>query len=185
MKRNVLYIPLALFLMLAALLMWQLVRNADGDDPMRLESALIGKPVPVFRLESLDIPGKIYNQAALTDGKPLLLNVWATWCPTCRAEHAFLNSLSAQGIRVVGMNYKDDRAKAIRWLNELGNPYAMSLFDGDGMLGLDLGVYGAPETFLIDGKGIIRYRHAGDLNTRVWQQELKPLWDKYSREAGV
>jgi cytochrome c biogenesis protein CcmG/thiol:disulfide interchange protein DsbE len=81
MKRNVLYIPLALFLMLAALLMWQLVRNADGDDPMRLESALIGKPVPVFRLESLDIPGKIYNQAALTDGKPLLLNVWRPGAP--------------------------------------------------------------------------------------------------------
>ncbi len=100
----------------------------------------------------------------LTQGKPVLLNVWATWCPTCRAEHQYLNQLSAQGIRVVGMNYKDDRQKAISWLKELGNPYALSLFDGDGMLGLDLGVYGAPETFLIDGNGIIRYRHAGDLN---------------------
>ncbi|NUU68593.1 thiol:disulfide interchange protein DsbE [Enterobacteriaceae bacterium BIT-l23] len=185
MNRKVLFIPLFLFLLLAAALLWQLVRNADGDDPTRLESALIGKPVPVFRLESLESPGKMYDQSVLTDGKPLLLNVWATWCPTCRAEHQFLNGLSAQGIRVVGMNYKDDRQKAVRWLNELGNPYALSLFDGDGMLGLDLGVYGAPETFLIDGKGIIRYRHAGDLNDRVWQQQLKPLWDKYSREAGA
>ncbi len=185
MNRKVLFIPLFLFLLLAAALLWQLVRNADGDDPTRLESALIGKPVPVFRLESLENPGKTYDQSVLTDGKPLLLNVWATWCPTCRAEHQFLNGLSAQGIRVVGMNYKDDRQKAVRWLNELGNPYALSLFDGDGMLGLDLGVYGAPETFLIDGKGIIRYRHAGDLNDRVWQQELKSLWDKYSREAGA
>ena len=85
MKRNVLFIPLILFLLLAAALLWQLVRNANGDDPTTLESALIGKPVPVFRLESLDEPGKTYDQAALTSGKPVLLNVWATWCPTCRA----------------------------------------------------------------------------------------------------
>ncbi len=86
---------------------------------------------------------------------------------------------------MVGLNYKDNRSKAINWLNTLGNPYALSLYDGNGMLGLDLGVYGAPETFLIDGKGIIRYRHAGDLNERVWNQEVKPLWEKYSRESGV
>ncbi len=84
---------------------------------------------------------------------------------------------------MVGLNYKDDRAKAVARLKELGNPYALSLSDSDGMLGLDLGVYGAPETFLIDGRGIIRYRHAGDLNARVWESELKPLWDRYSREA--
>ncbi|MGB7802263.1 thiol:disulfide interchange protein DsbE [Buttiauxella sp.] len=185
MKRKILFVPLGLFLLLAAMLLWQLARNAQGDDPSNLESALVGKPVPVFRLESLENPGKIYDQAVLNDGKPLLLNVWATWCPTCRAEHQYLNGLKAQGVRVVGMNYKDDRRKAINWLNELGNPYALSLFDGNGMLGLDLGVYGAPETFLIDGKGIIRYRHAGDLNDRVWQQELKPLWDKYNKEAGA
>ncbi|MBG6248337.1 MULTISPECIES: DsbE family thiol:disulfide interchange protein [Symbiopectobacterium] len=155
MSHRVLFIPLALFSVLAVALLWQLVRNSDGDDPMRLESALIGKP--------------------------LLLNVWATWCPTCRAEHRFLNMLAAQGVRIVGMNYKDDRVKAVDWLKELGNPYAMSLFDGNGMLGLDLGVYGAPETFLIDGRGIIRYRHAGDLNMQVWQETLKPLWEQYSR----
>lgn len=185
MNRKLLFIPLGVFLLLAAALLWQLVRNAGGDDPTRLESALVGKPVPVFRLESLESPGKTYDQSTLTDGKPLLLNVWATWCPTCRAEHQYLNTLSASGVRVVGMNYKDNRQKAINWLNDLGNPYALSLYDGNGMLGLDLGVYGAPETFLIDGKGIIRYRHAGDLNDRVWREELKPLWDKYSREAGA
>lgn len=157
MKRNVLLLPLLIFLLIAAALLWQLTRNAQGDDPTALESALTGKPV--------------------------LLNVWATWCPTCRAEHQYLNRLAAQGIRVVGLNYKDDRAKAVAWLNTLGNPYALSLSDSDGMLGLDLGVYGAPETFLIDGNGIIRYRHAGDLNARVWESEMKPLWDKYSREA--
>ena len=158
MKRKVLLIPLIIFLAIAAALLWQLARNAEGDDPTNLESALIGKPVPKFRLESLDNPGQFYQADVLTQGKPVLLNVWATWCPTCRAEHQYLNQLSAQGIRVVGMNYKDDRQKAISWLKELGNPYALSLFDGDGMLGLDLGVYGAPETFLIDGNGIIRYR---------------------------
>ncbi|EAB6870518.1 thiol:disulfide interchange protein DsbE [Escherichia coli O110:H5] len=183
MKRKVLLIPLIIFLAIAAALLWQLARNAEGDDPTNLESVLIGKPVPKFRLESLDNPGQFYQADVLTQGKPVLLNVWATWCPTCRAEHQYLNQLSAQGIRVVGMNYKDDRQKAISWLKELGNPYALSLFDGDGMLGLDLGVYGAPETFLIDGNGIIRYRHAGDLNPRVWEEEIKPLWEKYSKEA--
>ncbi|MEH2921417.1 DsbE family thiol:disulfide interchange protein [Samsonia erythrinae] len=185
MSRKILLIPLVLFLLLATALLWQLVRNSDGDDPMRLESALIGKPIPAFRLESLEQPGKIYSQSELRDGKPLLLNVWATWCPTCRAEHQFLNTLSTQGVRVVGMNYKDERPKAIEWLKTLGNPYALSLFDGDGMLGLDLGVYGAPETFLIDGQGIIRYRHAGDLNLQVWRETLQPLWEKYSREDGA
>ncbi|HEY4467883.1 MAG TPA: thiol:disulfide interchange protein DsbE [Klebsiella sp.] len=183
MKRKVLLIPFLIFLVIAALLLWQLARNAAGDDPTNLESALIGKPVPAFRLESLDKPGEHFQAEALTQGKPVLLNVWATWCPTCRAEHRYLNTLAAQGIRVVGLNYKDDRQKAVAWLKELGNPYALSLFDGDGMLGLDLGVYGAPETFLIDGKGIIRYRHAGDLNDRVWNEEIKPLWDNYQREA--
>lgn len=185
MNQKVLYIPLVLFLLLAAALLWQLNRNAEGDDPTRLESALLGKPVPVFKLESLDEPGKTFDQSVLKDGKPLLLNVWATWCPTCHAEHKFLNSLATQGVRVVGLNYKDDRQKAIRWLNTLGDPYALSLYDGDGMLGLDLGVYGAPETFLIDGRGIIRYRHTGELNERVWGGEVKPLWQKYGQEGGA
>lgn len=85
---------------------------------------------------------------------------------------------------MVGMNYKDDRQKAMSWLQRTGNPYRLSLYDGNGMLGTDLGVYGAPETFLIDGQGIIRWRHAGDLNERVWREELQPLWDQYNRRAG-
>ncbi|WP_411706236.1 DsbE family thiol:disulfide interchange protein [Edaphovirga cremea] len=173
------YVPLVLFLLLVAAFMVQLHRNANGDDPTLLESALVGKPVPEFKLESLAEPGKTYDQGILRDGKPILLNVWATWCPTCRAEHAYLNTLAAKGIRVVGLNYKDDRVKAVSWLNTLGNPYALSLYDGDGMLGLDLGVYGAPETFLINGNGIIRYRHAGDLNDDVWNKDILPLYQKY------
>ncbi|XBS68669.1 DsbE family thiol:disulfide interchange protein [Acerihabitans sp. KWT182] len=181
--RLLLALPLLVFLALTAVFMVQLSRNAHGDDPTLLESALIGKPVPAFTLPSLDDPAKRYSQTALRDGKPLLLNVWATWCPTCRAEHQFLNTLAAQGIRVVGMNYKDDRLKALHWLDASGNPYMLSLYDGDGMVGLDLGVYGAPETFLIDGKGIIRYRHAGDLNAGVWRRELRPLYEKYAGGA--
>nr|WP_315300076.1 DsbE family thiol:disulfide interchange protein [Raoultella terrigena] len=183
MNRRWLFLPLALFLALAAALFWQLMRNADGDDPTTLESALVGKPVPEFRLEALNVPGQLYDRSVLVSGGPLLLNVWATWCPTCRAEHQFLNGLAQQGVRVVGLNYKDDRRKAVSWLDSLGNPYAISLFDGSGMLGLDLGVYGAPETFLIDGRGIIRWRHAGDLNERVWREQLRPLWEKYRQES--
>ncbi|BAE74909.1 Thiol:disulfide interchange protein DsbE [Sodalis glossinidius str. 'morsitans'] len=151
MSRKLLYIPLVLFLLLALALTVQLAHNAHGDDPTRLESALIGKPLPSLTLASLDDPGKIYSQALLRDAHPWLLNVWATWCPTCRAEHQFLNGLAAWGVRIAGVNYKDSRAKTMAWLNTLGNSYALSIFDGDGMLGLDLGVYGAPETFLIDG----------------------------------
>lgn len=136
---KLMFIPLVLFLLLVVAFLIQLTRNANGEDPTMLESALIGKPVPAFKLESLEQPGKTFDQAVLRDGKPILLNVWATWCPTCRAEHEYLNKLAAQGIRVVGLNYKDDRSKAVQWLNSLGNPYFLSLYDGDGMLGLDLG----------------------------------------------
>ena len=93
MNRKLLFIPLFLFLALAAAFLVQLTRNANGDDPTLLESALIGKPVPTFRLESLENPGQYYQADALIQGKPLLLNVWATWCPTCRAEHDYLNTL--------------------------------------------------------------------------------------------
>lgn len=104
-------------------------------------------------------------------------------CPTCYAEHQYLNELAKQGVKIIGLNYKDQRDKATQWLNDLGNPYLISLFDGNGMLGLDLGVYGAPETFLIDANGVIRYRHVGDVNSRNWQETLAPLYEKMLAEA--
>lgn len=183
MKRIALLIPLIIFITMATVLLWQWVHLAEGDDPSHLESVLVGKPVPSFRIESLEDPGRYHQADVLGQNRPTLLNVWATWCPTCWAEHQFLNQLSAQGVRVVGLNYKDQRQAAIAWLEKWDNPYALNLFDGDGMLGLDLGVYGAPETFLIDGKGIIRYRHVGALNDRIWKSEIKQLWQKYSREV--
>ncbi|WKE66773.1 DsbE family thiol:disulfide interchange protein [Gallaecimonas kandeliae] len=172
MKKWWLLVPLALFLALASFLLRGLF-----SDPRTLDSVLVGKPVPAFTMVDLFEPAKHYDAALLADGKPVLLNVWATWCPTCYAEHQYLNSLAREGVRIVGLNYKDERDKAMAWLSKLGNPYAVTLFDPDGMLGLDLGVYGAPETFLIDGQGIIRYRHVGDVNERVWNETLKPLYN--------
>ncbi len=182
MNKKVLFIPLVVFLVLAGIFATQLMRNQEGDDPTKLESVLVGKSVPAFRLEDLAEPGKQYDQS-IFKGEPLLLNVWATWCPTCFAEHKYLNQLAENGVKIIGMNYKDDRTKAIGWLNDLGNPYLISLFDGSGMLGLDLGVYGAPETFIIDADGVIRYRHVGDVNPRNWAGTLEPLYNQLVEEA--
>ncbi len=182
MNKKILFVPLILFVALVVVFVVQLSRNAEGDDPTRLESVLIGKEVPQFRLEDLAEPGKLYSQDIFR-GEPLLLNVWATWCPTCYAEHQTLNELAARGVKIIGLNYKDDRAKATGWLNDLGNPYLISLFDGDGMLGLDLGVYGAPETYLIDAKGVIRYRHVGNITLGNWAAVLEPIYAQMKEEA--
>lgn len=182
MNKKILFVPFALFIALVVVFITQLSRNAEGDDPTKLESVLVGKPVPEFRLEDLAEPGKLYDQA-IFKGEPLLLNVWATWCPTCYAEHQTLNELAAQGVKIIGLNYKDDRLKATGWLNDLGNPYLISLFDGDGMLGLDLGVYGAPETYLIDASGVIRYRHVGNVTLGNWAEVLEPMYKQMLEEA--
>ncbi|EKE75384.1 DsbE family thiol:disulfide interchange protein [Gallaecimonas xiamenensis] len=171
MKKAWLLLPLLLFLGLAVFLFRGLY-----SDPRTLDSALVGKEVPDFEMVDL-FDSRRYDAKLLANGQPVLLNVWATWCPTCYAEHQYLNKLAAQGVRIVGLNYKDERSAAVQWLGKLGNPYEVTLFDPDGMLGLDLGVYGAPETFLIDGRGLIRYRHVGDVNDKVWNETLKPLYN--------
>lgn len=182
MSKKLLFIPLVAFLGLVSVFATQLIKNQHGDDPTKLESVLVGKTVPEFRLEDLAEPGKLYDQQIFV-GEPLLLNVWATWCPTCYAEHQYLNELASQGVKIIGLNYKDDRTKAVGWLNDLGNPYLISLFDGNGMLGLDLGVYGAPETFLINANGVIQYRHVGDVNARNWAEKLGPMYQRMVEEA--
>lgn len=182
MSKKLLFIPLVAFLGLVSVFATQLIKNQHGDDPTKLESVLVGKTVPEFRLEDLAEPGKLYDQQIFV-GEPLLLNVWATWCPTCYAEHQYLNELASQGVKIIGLNYKDDRTKAVGWLNDLGNPYLISLFDGNGMLGLDLGVYGAPETFLIDANGVIQYRHVGDVNARNWAEKLGPMYQRMVEET--
>lgn len=177
MKKKLL-LPLIIFLALAITLMVQLTRNAQGEDPKKLESALIGKSVPVFNLESVQDEKQFIDQNVLKTGSPRLLNVWATWCPTCYAEHEYLTLLAKQGIEIVGVDYKDERPKAMKFLMTYGNPYKAIIYDPKGSLGLDLGVYGAPETFIVDGNGIIQYRHAGDVNDRVWNEVLKPIYEK-------
>lgn len=172
-----LLLPLIIFLAVVLAFLIQLGRNAQGEDPKALESALIGQMVPAKNLLGL-LDNKSYNQEIFQQGKPVLLNVWATWCPTCYAEHQYLNQLAKQGITIIGLDYKDESPKAVKWLRDLGNPYSLVLKDEKGSFGLDLGVYGAPETFIIDGKGVIHYRLAGDVNEKVWNNTLKPIYDK-------
>lgn len=181
--RKLYLLPLALFLAVAMALFWQLARNARGEDPTALESVRVGRPLPAFSLPALAAPQQRVASTTLAQRGPLLLNVWATWCPTCRAEHQYLNQLAGEGVRIVGLNYKDDRQQAIAWLRDLADPYVLNLYDGDGMAGMELGVYGAPETFLIDGEGKVRYRHVGALDARVWQETLRPLWLQAVRET--
>jgi len=168
-----LLIPFLIFIIGAIFLATPLLK---GSDPSKLDSALIGQPVPEFTLQDIYDKNKQYD-ASILKGRKMLLNVWATWCPTCYAEHTYLNKLAKQGFYIVGMNYKDNREKAIRWLTDLNDPYQISLFDKSGLLGLDLGVYGAPETFLIDSQGIIQYRHVGDLNETVWNDKLLAIYE--------
>lgn len=167
-----LIIPLAIFAILVALF-WQ----ALGKDPQLLPSALIGKPVPEFALPDLFDASLIQTKQNLPS-QPFVLNVWATWCPSCIVEHPFLNQLAAQGVLLVGLNYKDQAVAATEYLNQQGNPFQMVVFDEQGDLGLDLGVYGAPETFFIDHQGQILHRFAGVLTAEVWQQSLAPIYQQ-------
>ncbi|MDV2856476.1 DsbE family thiol:disulfide interchange protein [Oceanimonas sp. CAM02] len=175
MNRRILILSIPLLMFLGASVF---LYKGLFSDPTKLESVLIDQPIPEFTLQDLHNPDKQHDKSIFT-GQPMLLNVWATWCPTCYAEHEYLNQLKAnEGVHIIGMNYKDEREKALRWLSNLGNPYAIDLYDPRGMLGLDLGVYGAPETFLIDSNGVIRYRHVGDVNDQVWKQTLKPIFEQ-------
>ncbi len=172
MNRLALFVPLALFIGLSLVLLLGL-----DKDPTELPSALVGEPFPAFNLSSLED-----EQSTLTEqdlkGDVLLVNVWATWCFACRIEHPMLNELSQQGVKIVGLNYKDQRAGAKAWLVERGNPYQFNIFDAQGSLGIDLGVYGAPETYLVDAEGIIRHRRVGVVDERVWNAEFRALYEQ-------
>lgn len=175
MKRLRLFLPLGLFLVLGGFLLVGL-----RLDPQALPSALIDKPLPSFSLPALG-EERVVDQSMVT-GEVSLFNVWATWCASCRIEHPFLTELAKTGLPIYGINYKDEDAEALRWLDELGDPYRLSIVDAEGSLGLDLGVYGAPETYVVDGSGVIRYRHVGVVNELVWAQTLKPIIDELRRE---
>lgn len=162
------FAPLVLFVALAVLLALSL-----GKDPDLIPSARKGEPVPAFRLPSLLHQGQMVSNDIFT-GHWTLLNVWATWCPTCHIEHPYLMQLAQQGVRIVGVDYKDDDGKAQAWLADKGNPYVEVFTDQSGDFGLDLGVYGAPETYLVDPANKIVLRHVGNVDERAWQQ-IRPL----------
>lgn len=169
-------IPLVLFLALVAFLAIGL-----GRDPREVPSPLINKPAPAFRLVQLKDPLSSFSLEEMR-GKVWLLNVWASWCVACRDEHPMLLELARQNaIPIYGLNYKDKREDAISWLNELGDPYVLSVSDLDGRVGIDFGVYGAPETFLIDRNGIIRFKHIGPLTPEVWKREIDPLLSELNK----
>lgn len=163
------FVPLVIFVVLALFLFVGLFK-----DPKEIPSVLIGKPVPQFQLTLLSDPEQtkdhtIFNQHIT------LLNVWATWCASCRSEHEQLVELAEQDVRIVGLAYKDERETALDWLANLGNPYVMTLFDPDGRASIDWGVYGTPETFVIDQQGIIRYKHIGPISKQDVEQVILPL----------
>ena len=170
MKRLGFLIPLFAFAALAVVLAIGLNR-----DPREVPSPLIDKPAPTFRLARLDDPATTIGLADLR-GKVWMLNVWASWCVACREEHPLLVEFSKKGVLpIYGLDYKDQRDDGMTWLSRMGNPYQASLFDGEGRTGIDFGVYGVPETFIIDKTGTIRMKHIGPLTPEVIATEIEPL----------
>lgn len=164
-------VPLAAAVGLLAALAWPLF---EGRNPQELPSVLLDKPVPAF-----DLPALGAGEPGLTStdlkGKPVLLNVFASWCAPCRAEIPRLQGLAAEGVTIYGLAYKDDPEATRRFLDALGNPYARIGVDRDGRTGIEFGVYGVPETYVIDGDGMIRHRHVGEVTDRVAYATLVPL----------
>jgi cytochrome c biogenesis protein CcmG/thiol:disulfide interchange protein DsbE len=170
-------IPLVIFIVLGVFLAIGLKLN-----PTEIPSPFIGKPAPAFSAAKLDNPEQQLTTADL-QGKVWLFNVWASWCVSCRAEHPVLNELAKQQTApIIGLNYKDVREDALSWLNQLGNPYEMSIVDPEGRIGIDYGVYGVPETFVIDKKGVIRHKLTGPVTPEIVQQTLLPLIAKLQAE---
>jgi cytochrome c biogenesis protein CcmG/thiol:disulfide interchange protein DsbE len=163
-------IPLAIFVALTAFLAVGLTR-----DPREVPSPFIGKPAPAFKLTQLN-DEKLAFAPEDMKGKVWLLNVWASWCVSCRVEHPLLVEMSKKSVvPIVGLNYKDQRAEGMQWLQRFGNPYSLSAFDVDGKVGIDYGVYGVPETFVIDKQGVIRYKQIGPITPEALEKTLLPL----------
>jgi len=166
-------IPLAIFVVLVGFLAVGLKR-----DPREVPSPLVGKSAPAFDLPLLAAPDKRFSPADMK-GKVWLLNVWASWCVSCRDEHPVLVELRKKDvIPVLGLNYKDKNDEAQRWLKQFGDPYQLSVVDADGRIGIDYGVYGVPETYLIDGAGVIRFKQIGPVTSAVLEGTILPLAEK-------
>ena len=170
-------IPLGLFAVLIVFLAIGL-----GRDPHEVPSPLINKAAPSFRLPQLREPAKSFSADDMK-GKVWLLNVWASWCVSCREEHPLLIEYAKSGVvPIIGLNYKDKREDALSWLGELGDPYTLSASDADGRVGIDYGVYGAPETYLIDKSGVIRFKQIGAVTPDVWQKKIMPMAQELNRQ---
>ena len=144
-------------------------------DPREVPSPLIGKPAPAFELPLLAAPNKSFSEKDMA-GKVWILNVWASWCAPCLVEHPVITRLSKSGIApVVGLNFKDTREDALPWLARNGNPFQLTVFDASGRIGIDYGVYGVPETYVIDRQGVIRYKHVGPVTPEVAEKKIVPL----------
>ena len=170
------FIPLAVFGVLVVFLAVGL-----RHDPHEVPSPLIDKPAPAFQLSQLDEPAKTFSANEMR-GKVWLLNVWASWCVSCREEHPLLVELSrTKTVPIYGLNYKDKRDDALSWLRDFGNPYVLSAFDSDGRVGIDYGVYGVPETYLIDRDGIIRYKQIGPVTQEFLNDKLVPMVKELSK----
>ena len=163
----------AVFLALLGLLFYG-VLVSDRADREALPSPLIGKPAPEFSLPVLHEPGRLVSSQDLR-GQPYLLNVWGSWCPACRVEHPVLTRFAeTKRLRVIGYNWKDEHADAMRWLEQFGNPFWLVLADVEGRSAIDWGIYGAPETFLVDRHGMIQWKHVGPLTDAIIANELMP-----------
>jgi cytochrome c biogenesis protein CcmG/thiol:disulfide interchange protein DsbE len=172
-------LPLGIFIALVLLLGVGLSLN-----PRLVPSPLVGKPVPEFSLAKLRAPAEKLSRDDLT-GKVSLLNAWATWCVECRREHPLLVEIAKAGrVPVYGLNYKDQRPDALEWLRRLGDPYVASGFDADGRVGIDLGVYGLPETFLVDAEGMIVHKHIGPIDRQIWETEFVPIIERLQGGSG-
>ncbi len=150
--------------------------------PEEIPSPLIGRPAPSFALPDLLRPEQSVTGNSLR-GDVFLVNVWASWCVACRDEHELLKLAAESGIKILGLDYKDERADALRWLQTLGNPYALVAFDAEGKAGIDWGVYKVPESFVVDKRGVVRYKHLGAITPRDWQERLLPLIQQLRTES--
>ncbi len=163
-------IPLIIFLSTVGLLWKSLALK-----PTELPSVLVGHPAPSFNLKTVEDSTKNVTEA-IFKGHVTILNVWASWCASCKKEHlVWMDLFKKHNIFMIGVNYSDDLKEAQQWLQKEGNPYHITIFDKEGRLGMDYGVYGVPETFILDKEGIVRYRQTGPINTQLWQQLLLPL----------
>jgi len=163
-------LPLVVFLIMVGFLFAGL-----GLNPRQVPSPLIDKPAPVFQLQQLHDPEKVLSSED-NIGKVWLLNVWASWCVACRDEHPLLVQLANAGIvPVYGLNYKDERSTALQWLKQFGDPYTVSIVDPEGRVGIDYGVYGVPETYIIDKQGIIRHKQIGPVTVKSMEETILPL----------